>query len=1006
MAREVISNIGNQGNALRQTQTEAYSRLHLSDGATLKDVVTAINYREGAREYWQGNTANDAAEANHLYEMSLTRAIQDELAQCLQAPKGGSLEALQTLTQSLRFVQELPIGAESMKKLDEMFFEVALDVLADETTTPLEKAAGVILSLHFGAAQRGVDKTQMILEQRMVAEQDAKLTHINKTTQEEAQRRLSALKDFFGFAGLEYQAEPIDSTIKAGAQKAARIAGDGLEKGRKVVDNGAHIGRKVASIAVIASIGVVGTTTVAAASENSSATQSEVAAGPEATLVAQGAPVQAMQVPMVATVEDVPAIADATAVEAPQAATVPMTGSVEVVDVAALQAPPSVKATAEGVSSVVVKATVEEIQSPSTSEGEVSAPVNLSPGSEQISQPATVKVTPTVEAEPLVAPEATEEQAPLITAPDSDVNVAEGETPQEAIARIVASRDMVAASYAMRTLYGGVNVSEQEPVNPVLTASITEDVATLRSQISEVAHADSAYTEKAFYALAYLDAVTQYPALLDNPEVAAFVASVTDQGEAYRNKLFATYLTEAHTALADEKAGAYNGIAEQYRVPIETLYAYVAMAGMSDQKQAEQIDAIKTEEARIAAEEEAKRIAAEQAQQGLSDIEIIASDEKRLVLTAIDRALQQGLITQRYADVTRLVIEQEGPTALVAAAGMVGNCMAEADGCNPAITERGNGIGFGIFQHSFGRRTAMEATAAAQNVDVATLEFQVPYSINESKGRAQRDNKSLNEWDGLMAQTDPAAAAEFWRWNFERPKEHLSSTNTRIQVAQEVYANITGQMDGIRNEAAAAKAAREAEIERQRQEQLERDRQAEEARKAAEAQGDIRASLADGNAIRAALKSEHDNVSGHLDGSELVSRPALYKDGSPMTIELQPDAAVGYDALAAAFKAHFGEDIRITDDYRDYDAQVETKAEKGDVAAEPGTSNHGWGLAIDFASNINTQGSPQHTWMEQNAYKYGWANPEWAHDGTKRGGAEEPWHWEFRGSQATLEESN
>lgn len=110
--------------------------------------------------------------------------------------------------------------------------------------------------------------------------------------------------------------------------------------------------------------------------------------------------------------------------------------------------------------------------------------------------------------------------------------------------------------------------------------------------------------------------------------------------------------------------------------------------------------------------------------------------------------------------------------------------------------------------------------------------------------------------------------------------------------------------------------------------------------------------------------------------------------------KLNPAAAEAFRLLSEAFALEFGHPIEMSDSYRSYAQQVETKKSKGRLAAEAGTSNHGWGLAIDLASNINDFGTKEHKWMRENAAKFGWVLPAWANDGK---GIEEPWHWEYTG---------
>lgn len=110
---------------------------------------------------------------------------------------------------------------------------------------------------------------------------------------------------------------------------------------------------------------------------------------------------------------------------------------------------------------------------------------------------------------------------------------------------------------------------------------------------------------------------------------------------------------------------------------------------------------------------------------------------------------------------------------------------------------------------------------------------------------------------------------------------------------------------------------------------------------------------------------------------------------------LRADAAASAGRLAAAFYAHFNAPLLLTDAYRTLATQVALRASKGVWAAAPGTSNHGLGIAIDFASGINVDGSVQHRWMEANGPSFGWVNPAWATDWNPANGQHEPWHWEF-----------
>jgi len=121
------------------------------------------------------------------------------------------------------------------------------------------------------------------------------------------------------------------------------------------------------------------------------------------------------------------------------------------------------------------------------------------------------------------------------------------------------------------------------------------------------------------------------------------------------------------------------------------------------------------------------------------------------------------------------------------------------------------------------------------------------------------------------------------------------------------------------------------------------------------------------------------------------------------TLQLRGDAASSLAEINLAFKARFGRDLCVTDAYRTIAEQRVLKAKKGGLAAVPGRSNHGWGLAVDLCSN-ETKGAGW-TWLKENGGIYGWENPAWALSGGS--GPHEPWHWEYtRGVQADGEYYN
>lgn len=106
--------------------------------------------------------------------------------------------------------------------------------------------------------------------------------------------------------------------------------------------------------------------------------------------------------------------------------------------------------------------------------------------------------------------------------------------------------------------------------------------------------------------------------------------------------------------------------------------------------------------------------------------------------------------------------------------------------------------------------------------------------------------------------------------------------------------------------------------------------------------------------------------------------------------KLRADAAVSFAKMNAAFKKDTGKDLAVTDSYRSLESQVSVAARKPGFAARPGTSNHGWGLALDLGGGTSSGSGEQYDWLVANAGKYGWENPDWA----KRN-SYELWHWEY-----------
>ena len=129
-------------------------------------------------------------------------------------------------------------------------------------------------------------------------------------------------------------------------------------------------------------------------------------------------------------------------------------------------------------------------------------------------------------------------------------------------------------------------------------------------------------------------------------------------------------------------------------------------------------------------------------------------------------------------------------------------------------------------------------------------------------------------------------------------------------------------------------------------------------------------------------------------GVSVADLKATYRNGRVPADALMPighgdhrlaaPAAAAFSELEAAARRD-GVRFGVTDSYRSYDAQVDVARRKGlysqgGLAAQPGTSQHGWGLAVDLDLDARAQ-----AWMRANGARFGFV------EDTPR----EPWHWAF-----------
>ena len=224
----------------------------------------------------------------------------------------------------------------------------------------------------------------------------------------------------------------------------------------------------------------------------------------------------------------------------------------------------------------------------------------------------------------------------------------------------------------------------------------------------------------------------------------------------------------------------------------------------------------------------------------------------------------------------------------------------------------------------------------------------------------------------------------------------VSTAQTDLERARESTSDLARTADQEQERARTAAARAEA---------LERDA-------VAQAEGVAR-SLADLRAQASATGRELRSAWTRLDAARLAAGGSCAATGPPAAAangflpasalcplagapqhRLRADAAADFARLTAASLAERGTALCVTDSYRSYAGQVDVFARKPRLAAVPGTSRHGLGVALDLGCGVESFDTEAHRWMQANGPRFGWVHPAWAGPG---GSMPEPWHWEHAG---------
>ncbi len=328
---------------------------------------------------------------------------------------------------------------------------------------------------------------------------------------------------------------------------------------------------------------------------------------------------------------------------------------------------------------------------------------------------------------------------------------------------------------------------------------------------------------------------------------------------------------------------------------------------------------------------------------------------------------------------------------------------ADSDALREAATDSRSGLaGLARAAYKGGMPPAVTALLSGDPRAVSDLAY-VQKSVNRvgaSRSRLARDLDEQNAGAGrALVQSDAlrrealarrqaldgqlAALAE----KTDRLTAELSAAAVRLEQARAV------------ERARAAQEAQERAVAQARETALRQAQAAQEAQRA-QALADLRASGADGGDFSFPAfgggggggSCQLGSVYGEANG--FLSEAGLCPLDGGSGHRLRTDAARAFVQMTRARQAETGAPLCITDSYRSYAGQVTLFKTKPGLAAVPGRSQHGWGLAVDLCGGVQNFGSEAHVWMQRNAARFGWYHPSWAQQGGSR---PEPWHWEFAG---------
>ena len=143
-------------------------------------------------------------------------------------------------------------------------------------------------------------------------------------------------------------------------------------------------------------------------------------------------------------------------------------------------------------------------------------------------------------------------------------------------------------------------------------------------------------------------------------------------------------------------------------------------------------------------------------------------------------------------------------------------------------------------------------------------------------------------------------------------------------------------------------------------------------------------------------------ANGQIPQSALVKIRKKYWADPSRPVWLTKEAAASFYRLAKAYQREARRQgwsqrtLKLASGYRSLEEQQQAWADYqagiGNLAAPPGTSNHGWALAGDFNTGymgVSYNGTAPANWLKANAQKFGWMPTGYGFSSV------EPWHYDY-----------